>query len=140
MTAVSRATHCIVAWALVEERTFDTMQPVVDAVLEQLPQARWFYSDGLSVYQELVYRRGRHMAQHQVAPGKSQTYSVESVNSDLRCYVPSLDRRGRCFPRCSKALHRLLVLFITAYNRCCLFRRQHPQRPVHPVNFLPTLF
>ena len=31
------------------------MQPVVDAVLERL-QASWFYSGGLSVYQESVYQ------------------------------------------------------------------------------------
>jgi IS1 family transposase len=140
VTAVNRRTRCIVAWDVVTERTFDTMQPVVDHVMERLPQVQQFYSDGLDTYRTLVYWRGRHKAQHQGVPDKSQTYTVEGVNADLRCYVPALDRRGRCFPRCCHALRRLLSLFIACYNQCCWFRWRYPNRTAHPTDFLPTLF
>jgi hypothetical protein len=40
VTAVNRRTRCIVAWALVKERTYDTMQPVVDQVFEHLPHTQ----------------------------------------------------------------------------------------------------
>jgi hypothetical protein len=71
---------------------------------------------------------------------KSQTYTVEGTNADFRCYVPSLDRRGRGFPRHLDRFCALLRLFITGYNRCCLFRLRHPKRRAHPSDFLPTLF
>lgn len=42
---------------MLRERTFDTLQPLVDLVFELVPQVRHFYSDGLSAYGELVYVR-----------------------------------------------------------------------------------
>lgn len=139
-TIVNRRTRCIVAWRVLEERTFNTMQPLVDQVFERVPHVHQFYSDGLNTYRELVYRQGRRSAQHQVVEGKRETYTVEGTNADLRCYVPPLDRRGRCFPRHIEKLRVLLRLFITCYNRCCLFRLQHPNRNAHPSDFLPALF
>lgn len=125
---------------MVEERSYDTLQPLVDQVFEQVEKVQQFYSDGLGTYQELVYRQGRRMARHEVAPGKSQTYTVEGTNADLRCYVPALDRKGRCFPRRKDNLRAFLRLFITCYNRCCLARLLHPRRPSYPSDFLPALF
>lgn len=75
-----------------------------------------------------------------VVTGKRETYTVEGTNVDLHCYVPPLDRRGRCFPRHIEKFQALLRLFITCYNRCCLFRLLHPGRIAHPSDFLPTLF
>jgi len=73
-------------------------------------------------------------------PDKSQTYSVEGVNADLRCYVSSLLRRNRCFAPSVAALKRLLRLFVTVYNRFCVFRCQHPNRPAALIDFLSALF
>lgn len=116
------------------------MQPLVDQIFTQVPQAQQFYSDGLTTYQQLVYRQGRRAAQHEVAPGKSQTYTVEGTNADLRCYVPPLARRSRCFPRHEEKLRALLGLFMTCYNHCCLARAKYPQRHLYPSDFLPALF
>jgi hypothetical protein len=116
------------------------MQPLVDKVFSLVPLVRQFYSDGFSTYAELTYRQGKRAARHDVAPGKEQTYTVEGTNADLRCYVPSLDRRGRCFPRHIGKLRSILSLFITCYNHCCLFRIQHPKRKANPSDFLPFLF
>ena len=67
-------------WAVVEERTFDTMQPVID----QVPRScRQFYSDGLNTYPTLLYYEGKHEA----LPDKSQTYSVEGSNAEIRHYL-----------------------------------------------------
>ena len=137
---MSRKTRCIVAWDVVEERSYETMQPLLDQALERLPHAQRFYSDGLDTYQTLVYRQGRRQVCHQVAPGKSQTYTIEGTNADLRCYVPPLDRRSRCFPRHKQKLKDLMRLFLFCYNRCCLFRHKHPERNVFPSDFLPALF
>ena len=122
------------------ERTYETMQPLVDQTMAHMPQVQQFYSDGLDTYQTLVYWRGRHKAQHTPVPDKSQTYTVEGVNADLRCYVSCLLRRNRCFARSVAALKRLLRLFVTTYNRFRIFRYQHANRPAALIDFLPALF
>lgn len=139
-TIVERRTRCVVAHAVVEERTFDTLQPLVDQVFAVVPQVKQFYSDGLSTYQELAYCCGHKRAGHQVVDGKRETYSVEGTNADLRCYVPPLDRRGRCFPRNTDNFRALLRLFLFCYNRCCLARLKHPNYNYFPSDFLPPLF
>jgi IS1 family transposase len=60
------------------------MQELIDSS----PPAETYYSDGYSLYQELSY-----WGVHIVAPGKSQTYTVESINADLRRYLPGAARR-----------------------------------------------
>ena len=125
---------------MVKERTIDTMQLLVDRVFSRVPAVHQFYSDGFPTYRELVYRQGRHVARHDVAPGKEETYTVEGINADLRCYLPPLVRRGRCFPRHIEKLRSIVRLFVTCYNHCCLSRLQHPKRKVNPSDFLPTLF
>jgi len=139
-TIANRKTRGILAWDVVEERTIKTMQPLVDTVFSLVPHVDQFYSDGFSTYHELVYRQGRRAAHHDVARGKEQTYTVEGTNADLRCYVPALDRKGRCFPRHVDRLRSTLRLFITCYNHCCLARLKYPKRSFHPSNFLPLLF
>jgi IS1 family transposase len=125
---------------VVKERTLETLQPLVDRVFSLVPTVHQFYSDGFSTYPELVYRQGKRLAQHDVAPGKEQTYTVEGTNADLRCYVPALDRKGRCFPRHIDKFRSTVRLFITCYNHCCLARLKYPKRTCHPSDFLPQLF
>ena len=137
---MNRKTRAILAFDVVKERIWDTMQPLVDQVFSLIPQVHQFYSDGFSTYHELVYRQEKRVARHDVAPGKTQTYTVEGTNADLRCYVPALDRKGRCFPRHIDKLRSFIRLFVTCYNRCCLARLKYPKRKVNPSDFLPKLF
>ncbi len=132
VTFVDRATRCLVSWSLVTQRSFDTMQPLVDAVWQHSPhppQRRLFYSDQLDTYRTLVYRQGTHQPQ----PNKSQTYSVEGLNADLRCYLSALVRRTRGFARSLDALHRLVWLFAFCYNRRCLAVQRVWQRLWPPL-------
>lgn len=71
--------------------TPELMQSVVDVA----PHAAHYYSDALNTYRELC-RWGAHQAMYD----KSETYSVEAVNADLRHYLARLGRRSRCFSRC----------------------------------------
>ena len=125
---------------MVQERTIDTMQLLVDRVFSLVPAVHQFYSDGFPTYRELVYRQGRHVARHDVAPGKEETYTVEGTNADLRCYVPPLVRRGRCFPRHIEKLRSLVRLFVTCYNHCCLSRLLHPNERLTPPIFYQLCF
>ncbi len=97
--------------------------------------AKHYYSDGLETYQTLLYATG----EHQVAPGKSQTYSVEGDNADLRHYLARLHRKSRCFSRCPKVLWRAVWLFVYACNTRQLKKRAHPAYNFSLIECLPAL-
>ena len=48
---------------------------------------------------------------------KSDTYTVEGINADLRHYIPVLARRSRCFARSLETLYAVVEVFVDAYNR-----------------------
>ena len=128
MTDVDRATHCIVGWDVVWERTTSALQ----AMLDRAPFARHYYSDAFVTYGTLVYRPGLHTA----LPNKSQTYSVEADNAELRHYLARLVRKSRCFSRCIHALWRSVKLFVCAWNRRQLFKRAFPNAIAHVRDFV----
>jgi IS1 family transposase len=128
ITQVDRATRCIVGWDVVWDRTTDIMQ----AMLDRSPQAAVYYSDDFSTYHALVYYPGTHC----VRRDKSQTYSVEADNAELRHYLARLGRKSRCFSRSIQALWRSIKLFVFAWNRRQLFKHQFPGYPVHLKDFV----
>ena len=70
---------------------------------------------------------------------KSETYSVEGGNADLRHYLARLQKASRCFSRCFNALKRAVELFVYFYNERQLKKRRQPKYPVHLAQNLPTL-
>ena len=128
---MDRSTHTIVGWAVVPERDEASLQGVVD----QAPQAHAYSSDGVAVYQQLVYGPANYMAM----PDKSQTYSVEGGNADLRHYLARLARNSRCFSRCVQALRRAVKLFIWCYNQPQLWNHRYPRYPKHVIDFVSPL-
>jgi insertion element IS1 protein InsB len=131
VTEVDRATRCIVSWAVVWERSWEAMQGVVEGA----DRAQQYYSDGLATDETLVYYPGRH----EVAPGKSQTYSVEADNAELRHYLARLGRKSRCFSRSIAALRQAVKLFVHAWNRRQLHRRAFPRYAAHVMDFVGPL-
>lgn len=67
--------------------------------------------------------------QHASMYDKSETYTVEAVNADLRHYLTRLGRRSRCFSRCIRALRRAVDSFVRCYNARQLRKRKYPQYP-----------
>jgi len=128
VTEVDRATRCITSWSVVWERTWDAMQEVIEGA----DPATQYYSDGFATYETLVYYPGRHA----VAPGKSQTYSVEAANAELRHYLARLGRKSRCFSRSIAALRRAVKLFVYAWNRRQLHKRTFPRYACHVSDFV----
>jgi IS1 family transposase len=106
------------SWLVVTERTETTMQPIID----DAPAAFQYCSDGFSTYETLNYHQGRHL----VAEGKSQTYSVEGGNADLRHYLARLAKKSRCFSRCLEALKRAITVFVVCWNKRQLYKRCYP--------------
>ena len=115
-------------WEVLLQRTRDTLQPILD----RSPQANLYHSDELSVYGALVYYPGTHQA----VGDKSQTYSVEADNAELRHYLARLVRRSRCFSRCLQALWNAIKLFVFAWNRRQLYKRRFPDYPAHLRDFV----
>lgn len=101
-------------------------------MLDRSPQAQQYYSDEFSTYPSLIYYPGHHRA----LPDKSQPYSVEADNAELRHYLARLARRSRCFSRCIQALWRSVKLFVFAWNRRQLFKRAFPKLPAHVKDFV----
>ena len=129
-TADDRATRCIVGWCVVWERTTGALQQMLDAA----PPAARYFSDGFHTYFDLCY-----WGAHAVAPGKSETYSVEGTNADLRHYLARLQRSSRCFSRCIHALRRAVELFVWCWNRRQSRKQQHPRYPSHVIDFVSCL-
>jgi insertion element IS1 protein InsB len=110
------------------ERSDQALQAMVD----RSPQAQHYFSDAFGVYARLIYDPGRYQAMND----KSQTYSVEADNAELRHYLARLARKSRCFSRCIHALARAVKLFVFAWNRRQLFRRAQPLYPAHVSDFV----
>jgi len=128
LTAVDRATRCIVGWDVVWERTEQVMQ----AVLDRSPQAYFYFSDQFATYNTLIYSP----ALHQTLPDKSQTYSVEADTAELRHYLARLARKSRCFSRCIHALWPTIKLFVYAWNRRQLHKQAFPNYPAFVYEFI----
>ena len=104
------------------------MQTLVD----QAGKAKQYFSDGLDVYALLWYHFGRY----EVSLGKSETYSVEADNAEVRHYLARLARSSRCFSRCPYALACAVRLFVYCYNYRQLKQRSYPNYKFHLIDFV----
>jgi IS1 family transposase len=114
--------------AVVKERTQEAIQAVVDRSCK----AKWYYSDGFDAYDRLYYHGGRY----EVSEGKTDTYSVEGDNAELRHYLARLGRRSRCFSRCPQALISAIEIFVSCFNKRQLFKQRFPKYSAHVFQFV----
>ena len=108
ITLVSRAPRQIVGF----DAAFDKSPERIQAIVDKAPEAEQYCTDGWSGYVDVVYP-GRHIRN---ICNKDDTFTVESVNADLRHYIPILRRRSRCFARSLETLRAVLAVFADAYN------------------------
>jgi len=127
MTIVDRDTHCFLAIEAVWQRT-----PAIAQQMVNRAPAIQYYSDQFPLYDSLTYRRGYHLS----LPDKSETYSVEGGNADLRHYLTRLVRRSRCFSRCLRWLKRHLKAFAHAWNQRQLHNHAYPFDKKHVIDFI----
>lgn len=123
-------THTIVGFAVCAERTLEILQSVIDTSVK----AESYFTDSFLMYQDLSY-----WGNHRMLKDKSETYSVEGGNADLRHYLARLQRSSRCFSRCFKALARAIELFVYFYNERQLRKKRLPKYPAYLAQSLPTL-
>jgi IS1 family transposase len=127
MTRVDRATRCILGWRVVPERTSEVLQ----SILDQLPYAEHYYSDGFTLYESGIYG-----APYTPCYDKRHTFSVEADNAEMRHYLARLARKSRCFSRSVAALRDAIHLFAWAWNRRQLHKRRFPRYPAHLRDFI----
>jgi IS1 family transposase len=109
MTMVSREPRQIVGYDVARDKSRERIQAIVDGA----PGAKEYCSDGYLGYADVAYP-GRHVRN---VRDKSDTFTVEGVNADLRHYIPILARRSRCFARKLETLQAVIAVFAEAYNR-----------------------
>ena len=116
---------------MVWERTQQAIQDMVD----DAPKAKIYYSDVFDAYDRLWYHFGRY----EISEGKTETFSVEGGNAELRHYLARLARKSRCFSRCPIALDCAIRLFVYCYNSRQLYKQQFPSYPAHVMEFVSPL-
>ena len=127
MTMVSREPRQIVGFDAAKDKSPVRIQRMVD----NSPTAARYCTDGWSGYIDVVYP-GLHIRNTR---NKSDTFTVEGVNADLRHYIPILARRSRCFARSLETLRAVMEVFVEAYN---LFgRAKHQYRLIHGKGEFP---
>ena len=94
------------------DAAFDKSPERIQALVDAATPAAYYATDGYLGYIDVVYP-GKHIRN---VRDKKDTCRVESVNADLRHYIPLLRRRSRCFPRSLETLNAVLELFAEMYN------------------------
>jgi len=129
ITIVDKLTRsrCILGWKVVWDRTIEQFQELVD----DTPKARFYFSDGFDACAALWYHFGRY----DVSVGKTDTYSVEGDNAELRHYLARLSRSSRCFSRRPEALCSAMRLFVYSLHARQLYKQRFPKYPADVMNF-----
>ena len=127
MTIVDRESRCFLGIQAVWRRGQEIGQQMVN-----IAPAEQYYSDQFPLYDSLIYRKGYHLS----LSDKSETYSVEADNAELRHYLTRLARRNRCFSRCLHWLNRHLKAFAHAWNKRQLHNRACPYDKKHVIDFV----
>ena len=109
LTMVSRKPRQIVG----AEAAFNKSPVRVQRIVDGASPASVYCTDGWLGYVDVVYP-GRHIRNRR---DKSDTFTVEGINADLRHYIPGLARRRRCFYRSLETLRAVLKLFVCSYNK-----------------------
>lgn len=106
----------------------------MQAVIDGAPHAAQYFSDAFLTYRELCW-----WGTHQSMYDKSETYSVEADNAELRHYLARLTRKSRCFSKCLKALRRAVELFMWCWNWRQLRKQQRPRYPINLIDSISSL-
>jgi len=108
-TMISREPRQIVGFSVAADKSPQRIQKIVDSA----PEAENYSTDGYLGYIDVVYP-GKHIRN---VHDKSDTFTIEGINADLRHYIPVLARKSRCFCRTITTLLAVLAVFVDAYNK-----------------------
>jgi len=109
MTMINPEPRQIVGFEVVMDKGAAHIQNIVD----NAPWAKKYATDGYLGYCDVIFP-GEHIRN---VHNKKNTHNVESINADLRHYIPVLQRRSRCFCRKLETLQIVIEVFVDAYNQ-----------------------
>ena len=109
MTMASREPRQLVGFDVAFDKSPDRIQRIVDSS----PPAERYCTDGYLGYVDVIYP-GKHIRN---VRDKKDTFTVESINSDIRHYIPIFARRSKCFARSLETMRAVVEVFAEAYNR-----------------------
>jgi IS1 family transposase len=112
----------------------DKSPETIERLVQNSPHAKQYFSDGYQGYKYVDYP-GKFK---QNFSSKNDTFTVESCNSDLRHFIPTLRRRSKCFPRKIENLNAVLKLFAYAYNLFGIWKSKYCQAPVNHKSANPN--
>jgi len=101
-------------------------------MVDEAPKAKRYYNDAFDAYDRLWY----HFSRYGVIEGKTDTFSVEGDNAELRHYLTCLARSSRCFSRSPHALEFTLRVFVYSFNSRQLYKHHYPSYPAHLMEFV----
>ena len=127
MTMTSRSPRQIVGFAVERMRSPEVIQQIVDSV----SPAKTYHTDGYTIYRAIDFL-GWH---NQNNLNKNDTHNAESINSDLRHYIPGLRRRSKIFYRTLETFRAVLSVFIDAYNKFGEYKLNRSPNKVHRTIF-----
>jgi hypothetical protein len=108
MTMINPEPRMIIGFEVAMDKGAAHIQDIVDGA----PWAEKYATDGYVGYLDAVFP-GEHVRN---VHNKNDTHNVESINADLRHYIPVLRRRSRCFCRKLETLQTVIEVFVDAYN------------------------
>jgi IS1 family transposase len=108
MTMINPESRQIVGLEVAMDKGAAHIQNIVDSA----ELAEKYATDGYYGYLDVVFP-GEHIRN---VHNKNDTHNVESINADLRHYIPVLARRSRCFCRSLETLQAVVEVFVDAYN------------------------
>jgi len=120
---VSREPRKILRFTVSRDKSAATIQGLVDAA----PEAEKYCTDGYFAYLDVIFP-GEHVRN---VRNKADTFTVESVNADLRHFIAGLARKSRCFFRTLETLEAVLAVFVDAYNAFGEAKLKHRVPVVH---------
>jgi IS1 family transposase len=109
MTMINPEPRQIVGFEVAIDKGAAHIQNIVDSA----PWAEEYATDGYFGYCDVIFP-GEHVRN---IHNKNDTHNVESINADLRHYIPVLRRRSRCFCRKLETLQTVIEIFVDAYNK-----------------------
>ena len=118
ITSVTRKPRQIVGFDVAYGKSESRTQKIVNNSIK----TKLYYSDANPSYQKVSYS-----GQHFFFRDKSHTFTVESVNADLRKYIAVLQRKSKCFFRSLEAFQAIMRVFVYAYNKFGGFKQRFPR-------------
>ena len=125
-TMVSREPRQIVGFAVAADKSPERIQGIVDSG----PEAENYCTDGYNGYVDIIYPGNHIRSIH----NKSDTFTVEGINADIRHYIPVFARKSRCFCRKLDTLEAVFSAFVDAYNKFGEAKLKYRKPTIHITN------